>query len=397
MSVWCVGEHDPISLHAAVAKVPALIPDYIKSHCTLPTYDPIVITSGDPAGIGPEVTHKALTRLIRARRILDHRPILVIGDAHLYARHLARPAEMHKYHILPCEDTLNAVEYFLSEFHPRKGHAWRPVFLDCGHPDFKRPKKGKVGRKAGERAALYLDVSIELVLNGHTDTVVTAPICKEAVHKAGFDYPGQTEFFGECLGVLEPTMMLVGGGLRVSLVTIHEPIARLPKLITPQAVIQTVGATARALAQDFGIAKPRIAVCGLNPHAGEAGHIGKEEQTAIMPALKDLTRQGLNVTGPLAADSAFALARKGQFDAVVAMYHDQGLVAVKTLAFSSGVNVTLGLPIVRTAPDHGTAFDIAGKLVADEGAMLEAIILADELSQRRNAPAVPAKKHKSAK
>ncbi len=376
--------------------MPPLIPDYILRNSTLANYDPIVITSGDPAGIGPEVTHKALCRLIRARRILDSRPILVIGDAHLYARHLARPAEMQKYHILPCEDTLSAVDYFLSEFHPRKGHAWRPVFLDCGHPDFKRPKLGKVGSKAGTRAALYLDVSIELVLNGHTDTVVTAPICKEAVHKAGFDYPGQTEFFGECLGVLEPTMMLVGGGLRVSLVTIHEPIARLPKLITQQAVARTVTATARALARDFGIVRPRLAVCGLNPHAGEAGHIGKEEQTAIIPALKDLTRQGLNVFGPLAADSAFALARKGQFDAVVAMYHDQGLVAVKTLAFETGVNVTLGLPIVRTAPDHGTAFDIAGKMAANEGAMLEALLLAHELSQRRASPP-SVKKRKASK
>lgn len=366
-----------------------MIPEYIKSHCTLPSYDPIVITSGDPAGIGPEVTHKALTRLIRARRIVERRPILVIGDVLLYARALARPAEMHKYHILPCEDTLNAVDYYLGEFAPRKSQPWRPIFLDCGHPDAAKPRIGKVSAKAGERAALYLDVSIELVLNGHCDTVVTAPICKEAVHKAGFDYPGQTEFFGECLGVLEPVMMLVGGGLRVALVTIHEPIARLPKLITQQAVTQTVGATARALALNFGIDRPRIAVCGLNPHAGEAGHIGKEEQTAIVPAIKDLTRQGLKVAGPLAADSAFALARRGQFDAVVAMYHDQGLVAVKTLAFSSGVNVTLGLPIVRTAPDHGTAFDIAGKGCADEGAMLEAIVLADELSQRKSAPQRP--------
>lgn len=366
--------------------MPALIPEYIKSNCTLKRYDPIVITSGDPAGIGPEVTHKALARLLRARRILDVRPILVIGDALLYARSLARPAEMHKYHILPCEDTLSAVAYFLGEFEPRKGQPWRPIFLDCGHPDVAKPRMGKVSSKAGERAAMYLDVSIELVLNGECDTVVTAPICKEAVHKAGFDYPGQTEFFGECLGVLDPVMMLVGGGLRVSLVTIHEPIARLPRLITQQAVSQTVAATARALAANFGIAKPRLAVCGLNPHAGEAGHIGKEEQAAIVPALKDLTRQGLNVTGPLAADSAFALARQGRFDAVVAMYHDQGLVAVKTLAFSSGVNVTLGLPIVRTAPDHGTAFDIAGKGCADEGAMLEAIVLADELSRKRRLP-----------
>ncbi len=373
------------------------IPDYILRNSTLANYDPIVITSGDPAGIGPEVTHKALCRLIRAHRILDARPILVIGDAHLYARHLARPAEMHKYHILPCEDSLNALDYYLSEFHPHKGHSWRPIFLDCGHPENKKLKLGKASAKAGERAALYLDVSIELALNGQADTMVTAPICKQAAHDAGFDYPGQTEFFGECLGVLDPVMMLVGGGLRVSLVTIHEPIARLPKLITQEAVTHTITRTARALSSDFGIVKPRIAVCGLNPHAGEAGHIGKEEQTAIIPVIQTLTRQGLKLTGPLAADSAFALARKGQFDAVVAMYHDQGLVAVKTLAFSTGVNVTLGLPIVRTAPDHGTAFDIAGKGCADEGAMLEAIVLAHELSARRHAPPAKARKRKAAK
>ncbi|CAG0930178.1 partial 4-hydroxythreonine-4-phosphate dehydrogenase, partial [Planctomycetaceae bacterium] len=267
------------------------IPDYILRNSTLANYDPIVITSGDPAGIGPEVTHKALSRLIRARRILDQRPILVIGDAHLYARHLARPAEMHKYHILPCEDTLNALDYYLSEFHPKKGHSWRPVFLDCGAPDDRKIKLGKASAHAGERAALYLDVSIELALNALADTVVTAPICKQAAHDAGFDYPGQTEFYGECLGVLDPVMMLVGGGLRVSLVTIHEPIARLPKLITQEAVTHTITRTARALSADFGIAKPRIAVCGLNPHAGEAGHIGKEEQTAIIPVIQALTRQ----------------------------------------------------------------------------------------------------------
>lgn len=369
-----------------------MIPDYILRNSTLATYDPIVITSGDPAGIGPEVTHKALCRLIRSHRILDHRPMLVIGDAHLYARHLARPAEMHKYHILPCEDTISAVDYYLDQFQPRKGQPWRPVFLDCGAPDDRKIKLGKARARAGERAALYLDVSIELCLNAVTDTVVTAPICKQAAHEAGFDYPGQTEFFGECLGVADPVMLLVGAGLRVSLVTIHEPIARLPRLITQQAVARTIERTALAMAQDFGIVKPRIAVCGLNPHAGEAGYMGKEEQAAIVPVIQTLTRQGLKLSGPLAADSAFALARRGQFDAVVAMYHDQGLVAVKTLAFSTGVNVTLGLPIVRTAPDHGTAFDIAGKLCADEAAMLEAIVLAHELSARRHAPAAKPRK-----
>lgn len=353
---------------------------------TLNQNSPIVVTSGDPAGIGPEVTHKALCRLMRRRAILDRRPIFVIGDAQLYARHLTRPAEMHKYHILPCEDSVQSLDYFLEEFHPRRGQCWRPIFLDCGQPDDDKVKLGKVQKLAGERAVLYLDVAVEILLNRWSFTLCTAPICKESAQKAGFDFSGQTEFLGESTGVEFPVMMLVGGGLRVSLVTIHEPLARVPKLVTREAVERTVLITARALAENFGIARPRIAVCGLNPHAGEGGSFGREEERVIRPALEAIDAKGIHLAGPLAADSAFAQARKGQFDAVVAMYHDQGLVAVKTLAFESGVNLTLGLPVVRTAPDHGTAFDIAGRQTADEGAMLQALLLADELSIKRSMP-----------
>lgn len=345
--------------------------------------DPMIVTTGDPAGIGPEVTHKAISRLIRRRKILKRRPILVVGDAHLFARQLTHPSEMHKYHILPAEDSLGALDHYLDDFRPAKGHAWRPIFLDCGAPDDGKIKLGREHKSSGERAALYLDVAVEIMLSGFSSTLCTAPICKAAAQKAGFDFAGQTEFLGESMGVPNPVMMLVGGGLRVSLVTIHEPLARVPKLITAKAIDHTVVVTARALAANFGIARPRIAVCGLNPHAGEGGAFGREEQLVIAPALAGLRKQGFDVTGPVAADSAYALALRGQFDAVVAMYHDQGLVAVKTLAFESGVNLTLGLPVIRTAPDHGTAFDIAGKRKANDGAMLCALVTAHELSKQR--------------
>ncbi len=343
--------------------------------------DPIIITSGDPSGIGPEVTHKAVMELLRSE-VLRKRPVVVIGDAHLYAHHLPRADEMHHYFILPVDEFMENGQDYMSEIHPRKHGLWRPIFVDCGAGGG-GIKLGHATRAAGARACTYLAIAIQMMSLGMSATCCTAPICKAAALKAGFEYPGQTELFGDVFGNREPVMMLVGGGLRVALATIHQPIKKLPGLIKRKRIFNTIKTTAAALLLDFGVKNPRIAVCGLNPHAGEDGAFGREEKKSITPAVKMARKLGIDVIGPLAADSIFGQARKGRYDAVIAMYHDQGLVAVKTVAFESGVNLTLGLPIIRTAPDHGTAFDIVGKNVADAGAMVAAIELCHELSERR--------------
>jgi 4-hydroxythreonine-4-phosphate dehydrogenase len=345
---------------------------------------PLVITSGDPCGVGPEVTHKAVRRLLEDGRLLLERPVTVIGDAYLYARHLAAPSEMHPYNIIPVEDFIGDPGYLMEKFTPTAGTPWRPIFLDCGFKDESNLPIGVPSVIGGERALTYLDAAIELLVDEFSETVVTAPICKDAMDDELFPYPGQTEYFAEACDVKHPVMMLVGGGLRVALATIHEPLSRVSKLLTRDRVRGTIRRLHTSLVEDFGIKNPRLAICGLNPHAGEGGRFGKEDIEVIQPVVENLRQEGLNVEGPLAADSVFAHAREGRYDGVVAMYHDQGLIPVKTLAFHEGVNVTLGLPIVRTSPDHGTAFDIAGQNKADGGAMYTAIMLAEEIAKRRD-------------
>jgi 4-hydroxythreonine-4-phosphate dehydrogenase len=344
---------------------------------------PLVVTAGDPAGIGAEVAHKAVKRLQRKKEILSQRPVVVIGDAFLYALHLDKPSAMHTYHIVPVDDFLDDLEYLVDHLMPEDDEPWRPIFLDCGHKDVHGVKPGKPGPISGERAATYLDCAIQMLATDMADAVCTGPICKEFMPRDAFPYPGQTEFFAEACNVAHPVMMLVGGGLRVALATIHLPLAQVPRALNRKDLRRTIEVTAISLREDFGIAKPRIAVCGLNPHSGEGGRFGTEERKVIEPAIKSLRGKGFDIEGPLSADSVFWFARQGRYDAVIAMYHDQGLAPIKTVAFHEGVNVTLGLPIVRTSPDHGTAFDIAGKDKANEQAMLEAMRLAHTLSCRR--------------
>lgn len=343
----------------------------------------LVVTAGDPAGIGPEVTHKAIKRLQRKHEIVQTRPIVVIGDAVLFAQHLDKPSAMHTYNIVPVDDFLHDPGYLFHHLIPKGDDPWRPIFLDCGDRTEGSFKLGEGNRYSAERALVYLGAAMELLQDGLADAACTGPIHKAMAEKAGFPFPGQTEMFGEYFEVKTPVMMLTGGGLRVSLATIHEALADVPRLLTKRVVRNALDRTMQALMQDFGIKDPRVAVCGLNPHAGEEGKFGGEDRRVIRPVVIDATRDGWKVEGPLSADTVFAMARKGKYDAVVAMYHDQGLIPVKTLAFDEGVNMTLGLPIVRTSPDHGTAFDIAGKHQANEGAMLAALQLAHEVSERR--------------
>ncbi len=282
----------------------------------------IGITLGDAAGIGPEVTAAAL----RSGRLKETFSYRVIGS---------------------CPDA------------------------EPGRPD-----------TATARAALEsLEESVTLLLAGEIAAIVTAPVCKAALAAEGFAFPGQTEFYADRLGAPDFVMCLTGPHLTVGLVTIHEPLRRVPDMITPEAILRT-GRLLTGFVERRGKANPRIAVAGLNPHAGEDGHMGTEEIGIIQPAVEHLRRLLPHATfsAPLPPDTLFYQAARGTWDAVVCMYHDQGLIPLKLLDFDSAVNVTLGLPFVRTSPDHGTAFGIAGQGIASAESMIAAINLAAELS-----------------
>ncbi len=251
--------------------------------------------------------------------------------------------------------------------------------IDPGPGAGLRISPGKIDRVAGLAAAAALETAVRLAEGGTVDAIVTGPLSKRGLHLAGFPVPGQTEFLQELTGAPSVAMMLVHGGFRVGLVTIHEPLKNVPALITRRALIQRIGVLSAALRIDWGIARPRLAVLALNPHAGEGGDLGREELEVILPALAWLRKHRTDVDGPFPADAFFARRMEQKFDLVVAMYHDQGLIPLKVAARGAGVNVTAGLPIVRTSPDHGTAFDIAGRGVAEPASMIAAITLAARL------------------
>jgi 4-hydroxythreonine-4-phosphate dehydrogenase len=233
-------------------------------------------------------------------------------------------------------------------------------------------------REAGAMAAAGVMQAVKLALHGDVDGIVTAPVHKHALHLAGYAYPGLTEFLSYLVDGAEAAMMLATDRLRVVLVTTHIPLKEVPRAVTTERVIRTGRIAERALRDWWAIARPRLAVCALNPHAGESGLFGDEDEAVLRPAA-----EALGAAGPLPADTVFVRAMSGEFDAVLAPYHDVGMTAVKVAGFGRGVNVTLGLPFPRTAPDHGTAFDIAGKGVADAGSMRAALELAAELARRQ--------------
>jgi 4-hydroxythreonine-4-phosphate dehydrogenase len=237
-----------------------------------------------------------------------------------------------------------------------------------------------VDRKAGEASLSYIREAVKAAIAGGIDAVVTAPISKESTHLAGSKFPGHTEMLKELTGADEAVMMFEGGSFRVVLVTIHTALKEVPKLITKESVLSVIKITHSTLVNQFKIKDPKIVVCGLNPHAGESGAFGDEEIVHITPAVAEARKQGIGVTGPLPADTLFFYANQGKWDAVVAMYHDQGLIPFKMVSFNVGVNMTLGLPIIRTSPDHGTAFNIAWQGVADPSSMTAAVKLAARLA-----------------
>jgi 4-hydroxythreonine-4-phosphate dehydrogenase len=311
----------------------------------------LALTLGDPAGIGPEIALKALAS---ARR--PDAAVAVFGP-------VAALRERARRFGLPAPESLDV------------------RLVDV--PSDAIPL-GAVSAAGGRAAAEAVLAAVREAREGLVDALVTAPLNKEALAAAGYPWPGHTEMLAETAGAADVAMMFVGGGLRVALLTIHQALRTVPGALTVEGVGRIVRLVARELPR-FGASRARIAVCGLNPHAGEGGLFGREEQEVIGPAVAALRAEGLDVEGPLPADTVFVRAARGEFDAVVAAYHDQGLIPVKLAAFGHAVNVTLGLPFVRTSVDHGTAFDIVEKGVADEGSLLAAMDLAASLSGRRPA------------
>jgi 4-hydroxythreonine-4-phosphate dehydrogenase len=312
----------------------------------------IGITAGDPAGIGAEIVLKALlSPELAGVRCVVYGPMATLLD------------RASRFGLkLPQDAGARVVDMPAAE----------PIAL------------GRVSAAAGRAAAEAVLRAARDALAGNIQALVTAPLNKAALHAAGYDWPGHTEMLAEVCGVQDVAMLFVGGGLRVALVTIHEPLRRVPDAVTRERVERVVRLVARELPH-FGAAGGRIGVCGLNPHAGEGGLFGSEEADVLLPALEALKREGVEVSGPHPADSLFVRAARGEFDAVIAHYHDQGLIPVKLAAFGRAVNVTLGLPFVRTSVDHGTGFDIVEKGVADEASLVEAIRLAQRLAEIRAA------------
>ena len=316
---------------------------------------PIAISCGEPAGIGPEIAVAAWAAL------MGEIPLLWLGDPHHLPDgtpfHAATdPADIH-----PFKLTVLARDF------------GSPAVAGQPNPDHAK----------GVIAAIADGVS--LVQSGAARALCTAPIHKAAlIDGADFAYPGHTEYLAALAGTNQVVMMLACDALRVVPTTIHIPVAAVPRVLTASLLTDTLLITHAALRRDFGIAKPRIAVAGLNPHAGEDGKMGLEEIEMITPVLDALRTQGMDIAGPMSADTMFHAGARQNYDVAVCMYHDQALIPIKTLDFSGGVNVTLGLPFIRTSPDHGTAFDIAGQGLADATSMIAAIRMAAQMADARN-------------
>lgn len=326
---------------------------------------------GDPSGIGPEIALAAWL----ARRAKGLPAFALLADAAMLADR-ARQLRLDV-PIATVADVSQAAACFADAL---------PVI------DVPLARPAVPGKPQTENAAAVIGAierAVKAVIDGDAGAVVTCPIAKSVLHGAGFAHPGHTEFLAELARrhrpnePAEPVMMIASEALNVVPLTIHIPLARVAGAITTDAIVRTARIMATELKRDFGIATPRIAVTGLNPHAGEDGSMGSEDRDVIAPAIAKLQREGLAVTGPHPADTLFHAARRGTYDAALCMYHDQALIPVKTLAFDTGVNVTLGLPFVRTSPDHGTAFDIAGKGIASPSSLIAAIALAARLASRR--------------
>ncbi|MGM0545169.1 MAG: 4-hydroxythreonine-4-phosphate dehydrogenase PdxA [Bacteroidota bacterium] len=324
----------------------------------------IAISIGDINGIGPEVVLKTLTNYPSE----EVTPIILSSSSVL------------EYYLDTCD--INDIEYHKT---PNAGHIIDGTInlLESYGDKQISITPGEFTKQSGTCAMLAVEQGLQLCTSGQADALVTAPISKEAVNLAGYHIPGHTEFLADYTGTDDFMMMLVHDNLRVGLVSIHIPLTKVASAITKETVRKKILVMHTSLQNDFAIDKPRIAVLGLNPHAGDGGVIGTEEQEIISPVIEQVQSKGLEVLGPYPADGFFGNKKYAQFDGILAMYHDQGLVPFKTLSFGGGVNFTAGLPIVRTSPDHGTAFDIAGQNKADPSSFREAFTLAGQLVENR--------------
>lgn len=323
---------------------------------------PLAVSMGDPAGIGPEIIAKAWDARVSA----GLPPFVAIGDARAVERvwrgAVARVGSL--------DEALREFPNHLPVLNVDDGGEITP-----GTPDVD-----------GARCALHaLEMAVGLTRSGAASALVTGPVSKAQLYQIGFTHPGQTEFVAERCGIARQNavMLLAGPTLRVVPITTHVALDAVASLLTVELIVAKAHATARGLRKNFGIAAPRLAFAGFNPHAGESGAIGREEIEVIEPAIAQLRAEGIDAAGPFAADTMFHPRARAQFDVAMCCYHDQALIPIKTLHFDEGVNMTLGLPIVRTSPDHGTAFPIAGQDRAEPGAMIAAIRMAGEAAARR--------------
>lgn len=330
------------------------------------------ITMGDPAGVGPEIIAMALTD----PNLYESCCPVVLGDAAVLWNTISILSEKG---LMAREIRINLVS------NPAQA-VGKPGVIDLmplSNLDSEAIQPGRPVVAGGKAMVEYILRAVEMTVQGEIQGMVTGPISKVLMHQAGYRYDGHTQLIAHETNANDYVMMLAGSKLRVVLVTIHCALKAVPELLDREKVYKTIMITAKALKEDLGFSNPRLAVAALNPHAGEEGLFGSEEQDIISPAISRARQQGIEVTGPFPADTLFHQAATGRFEAVVAMYHDQGLIPLKLLHFSDAVNVTLGLPIIRTSVDHGTAYDIAGTGRADSSSLKAAILMATEMAKNR--------------
>jgi len=325
----------------------------------------VAITIGDYNGIGPEVALKAAaSRTIRA----NCTPLL-IGPFKAFEYYAKKLSVRRK--ILRVDSLADAI-----------GRSEIAILDIC--PDFsEKIRPGKLAKESGLWAGRAIEKGVEFCVNHKADAIVTAPVSKEALRLAGYGYPGQTEMVTVLSRSKRSIMVMASGFARIALATIHLPISEVSRSLTKEAICERLKIFDESIKRDFGVRSPKIAVLGLNPHAGENGLIGNEENEVIKPAIEEAHSMRINALGPFPADAFFGTYRQGYYDGILAMYHDQGLIPLKMQAFNTGINFTAGINIIRTSPDHGTAFDIAGKGIANPSSTIEAVKLALEISKNR--------------
>ncbi|MCD6415726.1 MAG: 4-hydroxythreonine-4-phosphate dehydrogenase PdxA [Planctomycetes bacterium] len=323
----------------------------------------IALTMGDPRGIGPEI----ILRVLREADVLSGARLMIVGSGAVLQREAAD---------LDFEFDLPVVSG------ARQAAEHPAALLDLDNFPADRLTPRQADAESGRASIEYIETAVRLTHHGPADALVTAPINKEALAAAGCRHAGHTEMLAELTGAGPPTMLMVSARLRVALVTTHLALRAAPDAVSSEGIVTTIRTLDQGLRKFFGIEAPRLAVCGLNPHCSDGGRFGDEEARIIRPALREARRSGIEAAGPFPADVVFAHAARGQYDAVVAMYHDQGLIPVKLEGLHEVVNVTLGLPIIRTSVGHGTAYDIAGTGRADQRSLARAIRLAVEMCRR---------------